>query len=62
VRYYGYYSNIGRGKRKAQGHDDLKLSILEPDGSSKGHRKNWARLIQKLLPQDQMLYCLSGFF
>jgi hypothetical protein len=48
VRYYGYYSNVRRGKRKKHDHDGLIPSILEPDGSSKEHRKNWARLIQKI--------------
>jgi len=47
VRYYGYYSNVSRGKRKKQDLDDIIPSILEPIGSSKALRKNWARLIQK---------------
>ena len=29
-------------------------SILEPDGSSKEHRKNWARLIQKIYEVDPL--------
>ena len=40
VRYYGYYSNVSRGKRKKQDHDGLITSILEPDGSSREYRKN----------------------
>ena len=28
--------------------------ILEPDGSSKEHRKNWARLIQKIYEVDPL--------
>jgi len=48
VRYYGFYSNVARGKRKKNDHDELIPSILEPDGSSKEYRKNWARLIQKI--------------
>jgi hypothetical protein len=35
VRYYGYYSNVSRGKRKKSDQDELIPSILEPDGSSK---------------------------
>jgi hypothetical protein len=46
VRYYGYYSNVSRGKRKKT--DDGILSILEADKSSEEYRKNWARLIQKI--------------
>lgn len=48
VRYYGYYSNVARGKRKAKGADDIIPGILEPEGNSKAFRKNWARLIQKI--------------
>ena len=54
VRYYGYYSNVSRGKRKKHDHDGLIPSILEPDGSSKEHRKNWARLIQKIYEVDPL--------
>jgi len=35
VRYYGFYSNVSRGKRKTQDQDGMIPSILEPDGSSK---------------------------
>jgi len=48
VRYYGHYSNVARGRRKKQDQDGLIPSILEQDGSSKAHRKNWARLIQSI--------------
>ena len=48
LRYYGYYSNVSRGKRKKQDLDELIPSILEPDGSSKQYKRNWARLIQKI--------------
>jgi hypothetical protein len=48
VRYYYYYSNVSRGKRKIRGKDDAIPSILEPvedpdlggDGSSRELRKN----------------------
>ena len=48
VKYYGYYSNVSRGKRKMQDKDDAIPSILDTDGSSKEYLKNWARLIQKI--------------
>lgn len=48
VRYYGYYSNVSRGKRIRKDEDEGIPSILEADGSSKEYRKNWARLIQKI--------------
>jgi hypothetical protein len=54
VRYYGFYSNVSRGKRKNQDQDGLIPSILEPGGSSKAHRKNWARLIQKIYEVDPL--------
>ncbi len=50
VRYYGYYINVSRGKRKKENEDDLLPCILEPDRSSKEYRKNWVRLIQKIHP------------
>lgn len=54
VRYYGYYSNVCRGKRKKSDQDELIPSILEPGGSSKECRKNWARLIQKIYEADPL--------
>ena len=54
VRYYGYYSNVARGKRKKAEEDELIPSILEPEGSSREYRKNWARLIQKIYEVDPL--------
>jgi hypothetical protein len=54
VRYYGYYSNVSRGKRKKQSQDEWIPCILEPEGSSKEYRKNWARLIQKIYEIDPL--------
>ena len=55
VRYYGYYSNVARGQRKAKGTDDAIHCILEPQGNEKAFRKNWARLIQKIWRVDWFL-------
>jgi len=41
VRYYGYYSNVSRGKRKKRNQDEWIPCILEPEGSSREYRKNW---------------------
>jgi len=49
-----YYSNVSRGKRKKNDQDELIPSILEPDGSSKEYRRNWARLIQKIYELDPL--------
>ena len=54
VRYYGHYSTVSRGKRKKAELDELIPSMLEPEGSSKAHRKNWARLIQKIYGLDPL--------
>ena len=62
VRYYGYFSNVSRGKRKKNARDGLIPSILEPvedpdfsgDGPSREYRRNWARLIQKIYEVDPL--------
>jgi hypothetical protein len=46
--YYGYYSNVSRGKRQKKSNDDAIPSILDPKGNVKALRKSWARLIQKI--------------
>jgi len=45
MRYYGYYSNVSRGKRQKEGSDDVIPCILEPQGNEKIFRRNSARLI-----------------
>jgi hypothetical protein len=54
VRYYGYYSNAARGKRKKADVDDIIPCILEPELTDKTCRKNWARLIQKIYEVDPL--------
>ena len=48
VRYYGYYSNVLRGKRKKEEQDDIISCIIEENGVSPEKRKAWVRLIQKI--------------
>jgi hypothetical protein len=55
VRYYGYYSNVSRGKRKKQNQDEWIPCILGPDESSRERSKNWARLIQKIYKLDPLM-------
>jgi hypothetical protein len=55
VRYYGYYSNVSRGKRQNENQDGLIPYILEPSEDSKTYRKNWARLIQKIYNVDPLV-------
>lgn len=55
VRYYGYYSNATRGKRKKANADDQISCILEPELTGKTFRRNWARLIQKIYAVDPLV-------
>jgi ribosomal protein S27E len=55
VRYYGWYSNVSRGKRQREDRDDLIPCILEPLGDEKIFRRNWARLIQKIYEADPLV-------
>ncbi|MFH2076967.1 MAG: transposase [Pseudomonadota bacterium] len=55
VRYYGYYSNVSRGKRQKEGNDDAVPSIIESQGDEKIFRRNWARLIQKIYEADPLV-------
>ena len=50
VRYYGYYSNVARGKRKKVGADHAVTCILQHDPSAKDSRLNWARLTLYYIP------------
>jgi len=54
ARYYGFYSNAARGKRKKTAADDQIPCILEPELTDKAFRKNWARLIQKIYEVDPL--------
>jgi len=54
VRYYGFYSNVARGKRKKRDSDELIPSIFETEESSKDYKRNWARLIQKIYEVDPL--------
>ncbi len=55
VRYYGYYSNVCRGKRKKQNQDEWIPYILESEVPTKEYKKNWARLIQKIYEVDPLV-------
>ncbi len=54
VRYYGYFSNVSRGRRKRESRDSLIPSILQPDEDSKAERKNWAEAIEKVHEADPL--------
>ena len=59
IRYYGYYSNVSRGKRKKEKPKDeteisWKPEIIEIDGPpvSKGLKKRWSYFIRKVYETD----------
>lgn len=54
VRYYGYYSNVARGKRKKADAGNVIPCILEPELADRRSRRNWARLIQKIYEVDPL--------
>jgi hypothetical protein len=54
-RYYGWYSNILRGKRQKKITDDIIPSLIESDISTKACRKSWARLIRKIYESDPLI-------
>lgn len=55
VGYVGFYSNVDSGKHKKNDQDELIPSILEPGGSAKEYKRNWARLIQKIYDVDPLI-------
>jgi len=55
VRYYGYYSNVFRGKRKKHNQDEWIPCILESEVPTKEYKKNWEPLIQKIYEVDSLV-------
>ncbi len=61
VRYYGYYSNVSRGKRKREKPEDegevsWKPEVIEiaPSQVSKELKKRWAHFIRKVYETDPL--------
>jgi hypothetical protein len=58
VRYYGYYSNAARGKRRKLGLIDAETPEIAGQEADSAYRKkcraNWARLIQKIYEIDPL--------
>jgi hypothetical protein len=61
VRYYGWYSNVSRGKRRKRIEDGTIPHIIESDRSAAACRKNWARLIQKIYSKSLELIFTALF-
>jgi hypothetical protein len=55
VRYYGWCSNVTRGKRRKRAKDGTIPHIIESNRSSVACRKSWARLIQKIYRVDPLI-------
>ena len=55
VRYYGWYSNVTRGKRLKRAEHDAVPYIIESDRSPAACRKSWGRLIQKIYEVDPLI-------
>jgi len=56
IRYYGYYSNVKRGKLKKKIQIAAEcLSAKEPILSSKEYRRRWAELIKKVYEVDPLI-------
>jgi len=53
--YYGYYSNVSRGRRQKEDQNGLIPCILEPEENSKEYGKNCARLIRKIYEVDSLI-------
>jgi hypothetical protein len=54
VRYYGYYSNLCRGRRQKENQDGVIPYIIEQQENAKEYRRNWGRLIQKIYEVDPL--------
>ena len=58
VRYYGYYSNAAKGKRRKLGLIDTEIPEIAGQEADSAYRKkcraNWARLIQKIYEIDPL--------
>jgi Zn finger protein HypA/HybF involved in hydrogenase expression len=55
VRYYGYYSNVKRGRHRKNGITPEYLNIKEPILSSKEYRRRWQDLIKKVYETDPLI-------
>jgi len=54
VRYYRFYSNVCRGKRKKDNVNDIEFFIQDTE-RKKGCNKSWVRLIKKIYEVDPLI-------
>ena len=55
VRYYGYYSNVPRGKWNKQNQDGLIPCTPEANVSKKTCQRNWVMLIREIYEVDPLV-------
>ena len=54
MRYYGYYSNVSRGKRKKEKPEEQEIIALDPQPVSKELKKRWSYFIRKVYEADPL--------
>ena len=56
VRYYGYYGNVSKGKRKKEKPKEQRLEVIEiaPPPVSKELKKRWSYFIRKVYETDPL--------
>ena len=60
IRYYGFYGNAARGKRKKSGlenedTENIKIDIIDDAPSKKSCRKSWSQLVYKVWEVDPLI-------
>jgi len=56
VRYYGYYSNVSRGKRKKEKpKEETEISEIDAPALSKELKKRWSYFIRKVYETDPLI-------
>jgi len=70
VRYYGWYSNVSRGKRRQQKEGDGAVSLdggtsfrgrrCDEGPDARAHRRSWAQLIKRVYEVDPLLCSSCG--
>ena len=56
IRYYGYYSNVSRGKRKKEKpKEKTEISEIDAPPLSKELKKRWSYFIRKVYETDPLI-------
>lgn len=65
IRYYGFYANAARGKRKKLGLEtedahNIDVKVIDDSPSKKSCRKSWSQLIYKIYEVDPLKCTMCG--